>query len=89
MHGTVSMQLSSLTSLPVSSKLHHNLQAWVTIMSDDLLKDSEVFTFVQSSEMNKLIIVYLSIRTIIKLIEILNKAKSQFTKQTSFKFSFQ
>jgi hypothetical protein len=32
MHGTVS--LSSLTSLPVSSKLHHNLQVGVTSTSE-------------------------------------------------------
>jgi hypothetical protein len=33
-------------------KLHHNLQVWVTGMSDDLQKASEVFTLVQSSEID-------------------------------------
>jgi hypothetical protein len=39
--------------------LHQNLEVWVTSMSDDLRKASEVFTLVQSiSEIKKLIIAY-------------------------------
>jgi hypothetical protein len=40
----------SLLYLSVKNYIDHNLQVWVTSMSDDLRKASKVFTLVQSSE---------------------------------------